>query len=376
MVKQSVEAIVLFICYVLNVLVPKRGKQIFFYSTPDYSDSARTLYEELIKEGLGKSYRIVWSVRDEKRFKQSLKPSLVVRHRSLRSLWHYCRSKYIIRTHSLWGNRYVKGRQVMCVAWHGMPLKSLTRVGDKPVKVKCDYLTTTSPVFDNEFVSSMGIPIEACVHTGLPRNDELFNSGNELELMFPGFSKRIIWMPTFRQGTGYQDGSVSDSGIPCMDEGNLLLLNEELKALGYLLIVKLHPWVASRYNELSFSNIVELRDSDLPSGLSLYRLLGQTDALITDYSSVYIDYLLVDNPLCFVFDDLEEYRNSRGLAFEPIEDYLPGPIVSNAPDLINWLRTLDQTDLYSSERERIRKVFHANADANSTQRVIDVLGLF
>ena len=53
--------------------------------------------------------------------------------------------------------------------------------------------------------------------------------------------------------------------------------------------------------------------------LSLYELLGATDLLISDISSVVIDYLLLDRPIIHAFSDLGEYESSRGFTVEPIE---------------------------------------------------------
>jgi len=370
-----IEDFALALCSLINMIIPKKSNQIFFYSSPDYSDNARALYEEMKNSGLDKSYCVVWAVKDLDRFKPLLKNVTVVKHRSLRNLWHYCRSKYIVRTHSLWGNRCVVDRQVMCIAWHGMPLKKLARVNESVKPVKCDYLLSTSPVFDEELSSSMGLPTTVCVHTGLPRNDELFHGKNELESLYPGFSKRIIWMPTFRQGAGYQDGLIPELGIPCVSKDDVGKLNDYLKLNNYLLIVKLHPWAAAQYGRLAYSNIVELRDADLPNDLSLYRLIGQTDALITDYSSVYIDYLLCDKPICFAFNDLSEYAQTRGLVFEPVFDYMPGEKVSDLSGLISWIDSLRQDDGYRDERARLRGLFHSNNDSSSSQRVLQIMGL-
>ncbi len=47
-------------------------------------------------------------------------------------------------------------------------------------------------------------------------------------------------------------------------------------------------------------------------GLQLYEFIHCADALVSDYSSVAIDYLLLDRPLGFTLDDYKEYTQSRG----------------------------------------------------------------
>lgn len=357
--------------YLINKVIPKKNNQVFFYSSPDYSDNARAVYEEMVRQGLDKRYSIVWAVKDLQKYKNILPNVILVKHRTVRNLWHFCRSKFIFRTHSLWGNKYVSGKQKMCIAWHGMPLKKLVQPDGSVVKTTCDILTSTAPFFDNELASSMGLEVSVCKHVGLPRNDELFNAGEELAIRYPSFKKRIIWMPTFRNAKGFENGVDSEIGIPCVTRVQLSHLNEILSSLNYLLILKLHPWCSEKISNIEFSNIINLKDSDIVGDVPLYRLIGQTDALITDYSSIYIDYLLIDKPICFAYDDLEEYRNTRGFAFEPVEEYMPGQAVTDYEQLISWLKNLEKEDLYEKERDRLRKLFYKYPDNNSSARLLD-----
>jgi len=245
--------------------------------------------------------------------------------------------------------------------------------GEKVVPVKCDIFTSTSPFFDKEFYRSLALAPGVCKHVGLPRNDELFMGENELEGMYPNFKKKIIWMPTFRKTATYTNGIDTELGVPCLQRAQLEELNSMLHNLNYLLILKLHPWSADKLAGLDFSNIVNIRDADLPENLSLYKLLGQTDALITDYSSVYIDYMLLDRPICFAYDDLDEYRKTRGFAFEPIEDYMPGEVVTNYDELIDWLKKFAMQDNYAQKRNELKKMFFVHPDGNSAKRTLQEL---
>ena len=67
--------------------------------------------------------------------------------------------------------------------------------------------------------------------------------------------------------------------------------------------------------------------------LQLYELIGISDALISDYSSVAVDYLLLDRPLGYVLADYEIYREKRGFVFEDPLEYMPGEKIYNACDL-------------------------------------------
>lgn len=373
--RSLIEKFILIWVHILNHLVPKKENQVFFYSSPDYSDNARALFEEMKNQRLIGKYKVVWAVKDLTQF-ENTENITFVKHRTLKNLWFFYRSKYLIRTHSLWGNRYVKGRQKMCIAWHGMPLKSMSKyVKDKINSSDCEFLTSTSEVFNDELSISMGMTSNKCAVLGLPRNDFLFKTTNVLKELYPGFDKYVIWMPTFRNAVGYVDGKDSKFGVPLLNFENLKKVNDVLMETEKLLILKLHPWVGDRLKDINYSNIVNLRDSEINSKITLYELIGQTDALITDYSSVYIDYLLINKPICFVFDDIEEYRKSRGFVFEPVEDVMPGERIDNINLLIDWLRNFDKEDKHMQERKRLLDLFHRYKDANSSKRVLDKIGI-
>lgn len=371
----GIKTALLKITYLVNRLIPKKKNQIFFYSSPDYSDNARAIYEELVRQNLHKEYSVVWAVRNVDKYRDILSSVKLVKPKSIGLFWHYCRSAYIFRTHSILGDKYVAGRQKMCIAWHGMPLKKLVKSDGTVSKVDCDMILSTAPFFDRELAASTGLDTSSCRHLGLPRNDELFLAGEELASRYPGFDRRFIWMPTFRNANGFVDGVDSEIGLPFLSRSQLSELNEALKQLNYLLILKLHPWSAEKLDGICYSNIVNLKDSDIVGQASLYKLLGQTDALITDYSSVYIDYLLTDKPICFAYDDLEQYRETRGFAFEPVENYMPGQVVSNCDELIGWFRDFEKADDFAQQRRELKYLFYAHPDGESSKRVLQEMGI-
>ena len=55
----------------------------------------------------------------------------------------------------------------------------------------------------------------------------------------------------------------------------------------------------------------------------MYVLLRNADALITDYSSAYFDYMLLNRPIAFTVEDIEEYRKKRGFVFDNPFEYMP-----------------------------------------------------
>lgn len=377
--KVLIDRILLFFIHILNWLIPKEKNSVFFYSSPDFSDNARALYEEMRAQGLHTKYRITWSVKDIEKYRSILPPDVhVVAHRSVRGMWRFCRARFLIRTHSLWGNRYIRGRQVMIVAWHGMPFKLLTQTNGKPSKpMQYDFLCVTSPCFQNFYAELNHMPVEASIPCGLPRNDQLLRPSEVLQKMgLDSYSKVLIWMPTFRNSTtGYKDGKDNDTGLPTVEMEDLSALNECLKAQNYLLVVKLHPWAKTKIGTISMSNILLLRDCDIPYPYTLYALIGQCDILITDYSSVFIDFLLTEKEICFVYDDMEAYQRTRGFVFDTPEDYMPGEKIKSFSELLRYINAPPDPEKHATERKALAELFHAHLDDKSSMRMLKTTGI-
>ena len=93
----------------------------------------------------------------------------------------------------------------------------------------------------------------------------------------------------------------------------------------------------------SFSNIAFLNNDYLYQlNIDLYEILGNTDFLITDYSSIYFDYLNIDKPIIFITNYLRQYEKKRGLLMGPYEEIVPGLCVKTQQELIKALVMPDQ----------------------------------
>lgn len=157
-------------------------------------------------------------------------------------------------------------------------------------------------------------------------------------------------MPTFRYEL--EDKSIMQK----IKEGNFFAfadfdgekLNKELKKRHQYLIVKLHPYemrlfdnFKSQYSNISFLNNDYLFDHNY----DLYELLGDTDFLMTDFSSIYFDYLHLNKPIVFVTNFLKQYEKTRGLLMGPYSEITPGISVNSEQELINNLDHLDNQQI-------------------------------
>lgn len=189
-------------------------------------------------------------------------------------------------------------------------------------------------------------------------------------------------MPTFRASRvkGLSEVSMdNETGLPLIDNKNKLeKLDQDLFNLGILLMIKVHHLQAEKPIFLNdFRSIVFINDKMLAQkGIQLYEMIGKTDALITDYSSISVDYLLADKPIGYILDDYELYKQSRGFKFDNITDYMPGEHIYTINGFMSFFRSiLDHNDRYKQDRKRIISIMHASPNGYSCEKICSYFGL-
>ena len=182
-------------------------------------------------------------------------------------------------------------------------------------------------------------------------------------------------MPTYRQskeGFITSDGSEFDSVLN-MSAKDARTLNEYLALVDLKIVVKAHPMSihAGVAEKERLDNIIFLSDDWLVDNLvTLYELAGCSMGLITDISSIAVDYLLLDRPVFIYFPDRDVYGGSRGHVFDDLDSNLPGEVCKNTNELIYQIdQFVKGNDLGRPSRERLCKQWHSKVDG----RFADVL---
>ena len=290
-------------------------------------------------------------------------------------------SKYLVSSNGL--PIYKSSKQVGIELWHGIPLKKIGRYqrGADLWQLRKRVKLTDTFVSSSEFVSLL---LSAVFDTnlskfkifGYPSGDRIINmkkdeSRNLLARVIRGRFEPssddvrvVFYLPTFRD---YSNHNV----ISLLSSKTLLkFLNSE----NVLLMAKLHPRDESLITtSVDRPNIFLLNTSHLLSTslITIYDLLPAVDVLITDYSSVYFDYLLLNRPIVFYVPDLEDYRKTRGFLLEPYERWTPGDKARNISELIWALdEALNNPDKWKREREWLRDVMFKYQDGKSSERII------
>lgn len=100
----------------------------------------------------------------------------------------------------------------------------------------------------------------------------------------------------------------------------------------------------------------------------MYELLPAFDLLITDYSSIYFDWLLLDKPIVFFIPDLSSYQETRDFLLSPLDFWMPGIKCKTVSELIEAFEDLKR-DRFKDERKRLKRIVHHYQDRQSCDRV-------
>jgi CDP-glycerol glycerophosphotransferase (TagB/SpsB family) len=287
-------------------------------------------------------------------------------------------SKYILFTHGLYKGIKSK-RQKTINIWHGMPVKKIGGYEGKEVP-EFDYVLCTSkfwiPIISTAFYCNQN----KVKNLGLPRNDLLSSKITDnlsLKDLKNKFEKIFVWLPTYRKSTF---GQIRTDGDPSSSPFGLNLdlekINRNLALNKTLLILKPHPM--SEHNSViwdNYSNIaIKNNESFVDENFTLYELLAVSDLLITDVSSVFIDYLICQKPIIFCFSDLNKYRENRGFTIDIFNDGLPGPLVKNQDELIFQLnQTWKKIDNFEHKRKSNLLKYHNSCNKNSSYKIMEFL---
>jgi CDP-glycerol glycerophosphotransferase (TagB/SpsB family) len=290
------------------------------------------------------------------------------------------------------GGRFPAARNARVVQlWHGIPLKHVqltlfrSRLKRLPRPVawglrlqklitgrfaRSELFLSTSQYVTNHTFSS-GFTYARASHAGYPRNDVLVRPGAPLAEfgVDPTALDRIsehrrvggttvgLYAPTFRR-------KLRDPFSP--ESTDLEKLSNVASELGILLLVKLHPWMHGRFTSRSLPSIHFVApDSDG------YPLMREVNFMITDYSSIFFDFLLLDRPILFFPYDLKSYLESDRPMYFDYNSMTPGPKVFDVSSLTIEIRNIRAgVDEWKECRKRVRKLVFQDIDGRAGERLM------
>ena len=350
-----------------------------FFTEHNFADNSRYFLEYLYSNTDHK-YDVIVLVKNKVLFDEiSLKyPNITYYSKSLSGMKLFLKTKNIVISHGSDASYFfpyfldIKSKNIINL-WHGIPLKrlSLQVKGIRESKSRSRFQKFSSICAASTFeqfllASCFEMHIDDVWITGTPRNDYLLYPNNELLKEHSYLNKKVIlYAPTWRE---YGDRS---SFFPFEDK-DLECLNAFLETQDAYLLMRGHreemERISENYGEEKLSRILPAHQEFFPDA---QRLLAHVDVLVTDYSSIYLDFLLLDKPMIFIPYDLEKYQSYRGFLFD-YDTHTPGDKVGTQAEFIASIdRALNKPELGAKERALMKNLFHTYEDGKSSERILE-----
>ena len=245
--------------------------------------------------------------------------------------------------------------------WHGVPLKKIALLDPNLKKAariyfkkifseNYTYILTTSHELIPLMARSFAVSEDKIKVWGQPRNDGLFQKNDCREILgqlfpdLPEYTKTVLYAPTFRDY-----GQVQLFPFKDFDQKQLEAFLDEKNMLLFIRTHVAEQGSAALYLGKRIRFLGNEQAEDVTGILNIF------DCLITDYSSIYIDYLLTDKPMIFLPYDRQQYLDGRGMNFD-YDDVTPGPKPETFNDFLDALSPKE--DFWKSERTRVNRLFN------------------
>lgn len=377
-----------------NIIVFRSGPHASGYvEGMDFADNARALFEYALSIGLNEKYALIWIVKSPELFLQykkyknvfflpfegSVSDNIKLRDSYYRVL---CLAKYFFFTDAYGFVRNCREDQIRVQLWHGCGYKK--RLNTVSCRKRYDYMTVTSPLYAQLHAREFGLEERQMLITGCAKTDWLFEFSLGIldTLRIPKADKYLFWLPTYRFSEKRMnkpvDGELmAQTGLPLVaDMETLKNINCRLVRNHMILVIKLHPFQeAAVVMAGNFSNIILLKNELLVKhDIQTNQLLAAADALISDYSSAAVDYLILNRPMAFLVEDAHSYSDLRGYIFEDIFRWLPGKKVFDIDGFYEFIEEIGAgRDEMKEERAELREKMHRYQDGNSSRRILEAL---
>lgn len=301
----------------------------------NFNDSLGEIYKELESRG---GYKFVFISRQDLEIKASnifrVISFFLIKSRKLAT------SKYVFLNDNFlpMANMNFKAEAVITQLWHGegvfkkfgfaIEQNEQVRKNEIEANKKLSFVVCSSKNVLPFYAEAFGVEENKVLPLGTPRTDYLFEAGNEkiarekLEALYPqlGGKRLVLYAPTFR------DDPKRDSEIfSHFDYG---LFREKL-GNEYALLVRFHPQVHSDKTPEDVTNVTDFDD--------VRQLVLACDVLVTDYSSICMDFSLLDKKTVFFAYDLDFYKGTRDFYFD-YESYVPGKVVTTTAEIISEIK--------------------------------------
>ncbi|MGO1966158.1 MAG: CDP-glycerol glycerophosphotransferase family protein [Moraxellaceae bacterium] len=359
--------------YSISGLSKRNPKKWVFASHNRFSDNSRYLFEDKYNPY---GIRKIWVAKNKNEYNyvSSLGYECYIKG-SYKAFIHSLTAKYFIYTCYISDIGFQYSKNAIAInLWHGFPLKKiefdikkgpLTQKFNSSIKSKIkhpeiyrsvDYILCPSDfVYSYSYKTAFRVSQTQILRFPYPRSIYLKSlpSSKNAKYVF-------LYAPTWR------DNKVDFLNSDYLD---LNKINSFCKKNDCLFKIKLHPNTKHNINVNTYDNIIFV---DTFADTNTY--LAEADCLITDYSSIFFDFLVLDRPILFYVFDEDTYKLQSREIYSEVEDIVVGEKLYNLDSLLNMmLNNLVGNDKSSEQRKNTIKLFNLSFNDTDNKRLIDTI---
>jgi hypothetical protein len=278
----------------------------------------------------------------------------ILEKRSRAGVWAYLRSRVCVSTHGMYGSRRRGIGKRSVTTWHGELGKMVGRAALERSQFY-DRVYATNGLSKAWRSAEFGVNPNRVLLTGQARNQLL-------ERRRPS-SRYMVWAPTYRIGTSDLKRRDGDQKLlETFMRSAFAALQPILEREDVALYVRMHPAAATMPD--ANENVHLATDEVLEAqGVSFYEFLAGSEALLTDYSSIWFDYLVVSRPMIAATPDLSAYLADRSMSLGPFQTWFPGDLAETPEQLVAAVAdVLEGKDRHAERRQWMRDLLHPDTE--------------
>lgn len=380
--------------YYSYLAIPIRNNYVFYeaFSGLGILDNPRAIFMQLLEDPSFEYFTHIWSIADMDMAKDNLKefedlPNVKFVKRESEEYYRYLASSKYLISNSTFGYFFTKRpEQIYINTWHGVPTKYMgyehtaERVENARGPAR-NFLSADYLISANEFMTEImyrraykmdGLYKGKILEVGYPRSDLLINA--DIDKVYKKIQdaglrtdkKIILYAPTWK-GQLYNQLEYDVNEF----KETVRKFSDNIDKSEYRIYLRVHYFL---YKILA--DDPELKEILVPFTIDTNELLSVVDILISDYSSIFFDFLTTKRPMIFYVPDLKDYESGRGL-YVPV-DTLPGLVSSSLDEVASSLDAIcknrdEYIEFYTPMWEEMAGWCIYNDDGMSTKRLINII---
>lgn len=256
--------------------------------------------------------------------------------------------------------------------WHGMALKGIGLQGlsNATYFPEIEFTIATSPFTCGIQQRAFDLPPSRIICSGEPKTDGFVDADRPdvLKRLGGKYRKFLLYAPTYRDEEFQKPGEIN-TNVALVDRiVNSPEVSEALLKHNACMIIALHPFVRNLYKKPLEAPFF----MSAPLGVCTEHLMASASCLISDYSSVIIDWLLLSRPMILYCPDLEAYKTQRGFPYFDFEQTFDGFLASDADSVAAAIdRALGGSNDGVAKIETLRHQFHAYPAGGASHRIYE-----